>query len=111
MPNRAPRECNESGCRELVVGSYCPKHEAKARKARDEYFDAKRGTAAQRGYDARWRRIRAAFLKAHPSCSRCPNPSAEAHHRVELRKGGTNEWSNLEALCKPCHSSHTARTR
>lgn len=66
-----------------------------------------RPSAAKRGYDRRWRLIRAAFLKAHPACA-CGAAATEADHRLPLRDGGTHAWSNLRALCKSCHSRKTA---
>ena len=74
----------------------------------------RRGTAAQRGYDARWRRVRAWYLKRHPLCLDCQGegrvaPATEVHHIVALRDGGTHEETNLTALCKSCHSRRTAK--
>jgi 5-methylcytosine-specific restriction protein A len=72
-----------------------------------------RGTARQRGYDAKWERTRRAFLAANPDCVRCGAPATEAHHRDGLGPLGPNghEHWNLEALCKSHHSSETASTR
>lgn len=69
--------------------------------------EAERPSAAKRGYDAKWRRVRAAFLKAHPVCD-CGAPASEADHVIPLREGGSHAWANLRARCKPCHSSKTA---
>ena len=33
----------------------------------------------------------------------------EVDHRIALALGGTNERTNLEALCVPCHAKKTAR--
>ncbi len=68
---------------------------------------ATRQSAAQRGYGSKWRMIRAAFLKAHPQCE-CGEKATEADHRVPVREGGSNAWSNLCAMCKRCHSRKTA---
>jgi 5-methylcytosine-specific restriction protein A len=65
-----------------------------------------RPSAAKRGYDSKWRVIRAAFLKAHPVCE-CGAPATEADHRRPLRDGGTHAWANLRPMCKPCHSRKT----
>lgn len=65
-----------------------------------------RPSAARRGYDRKWRLIRAAFLKAHPTCA-CGTAATEVDHIVSLRRGGTNEWSNLQPMCKPCHARKT----
>lgn len=68
-----------------------------------------RPSAARRGYDRKWRMIRAGFLKAHPRCEMCGAAASEADHRTPLAAGGTHAWANLRALCKPCHSRKTAR--
>lgn len=54
------------------------------------------------------------FLRANPVCAECwrqgrVTPATEVHHIVGKRKGGTDAWENLEALCKECHSRKTAR--
>ena len=69
--------------------------------------EAKRPSSAKRGYDRKWRLIRASFLKAHPLCA-CGARAVEADHLIPLRQGGTHAWSNLRPLCKPCHSRKTA---
>ncbi|MEQ1930975.1 MAG: HNH endonuclease signature motif containing protein [Parvularculaceae bacterium] len=70
-------------------------------------FGGDRPSAARRGYDRKWRAIRAAFLRAHPRCA-CGSPASEADHVTPLAAGGTHGWLNLRALCKPCHSRKTA---
>jgi len=43
-------------------------------------------------------------------CKRCGetlNASYEVDHRIPLYKGGTNDISNLEALCRNCHGQKT----
>jgi len=77
-------------------------------------YDARRGTAASRGYDARWRKARAAYLKRHPICVVCLSMSRtraaqEVHHIIPLREGGTHAEANLQALCKSCHSRITGQ--
>lgn len=66
----------------------------------------KRESSAKRGYGHKWRLIRGAFLKAYPYCS-CGAEATEVDHVISLRKGGTNQWSNLRAMCKPCHTRKT----
>ena len=36
-------------------------------------------------------------------------PAQKVDHIVPLERGGTHDKANLQALCKPCHSSKTAR--
>jgi 5-methylcytosine-specific restriction protein A len=78
--------------------------------------DRRRGSAASRGYDAAWRKLRAAKLAADPLCWWCLadgnlTPANTVDHivpisdRPELRM----VWGNLRSGCKPCHDAHTAR--
>lgn len=64
-----------------------------------------------RGYDGRWRRVRAAYLASHPCCEtpRCPEPATQVHHRDGRGPRGDNSPANLAALCASCHSRITAR--
>lgn len=67
-----------------------------------------RPSAAARGYGAHWRRVRAAVLAERPVCEECNRVAAvDVDHVVSLRKGGTNDPSNLRALCHSCHSRKT----
>lgn len=75
-----------------------------------------RGSASSRGYDHQWRRVRAAFLLSHSLCKHCEirgqvTAADEVHHKLKVadRPDLRLVWSNLEALCKPCHSAETQR--
>jgi len=68
---------------------------------------ANRPSAAKRGYDRKWRMIRAVFLKKHPDCVGCNQPATEVDHIISLRKGGSNAWGNLRPYCKRCDSAKT----
>lgn len=77
-------------------------------------MDSLRPSAARRGYDAAWRRIRLAHLKRHPLCADCERagiavPATDVDHILPLRRGGTHAPSNLQSLCHFHHSSKTAR--
>lgn len=55
MPIKPPRVC---GCGKVFPsGQTCP-----CRKAKQAQYDRDRGSAAERGYDSKWRRESAAFL-------------------------------------------------
>jgi 5-methylcytosine-specific restriction protein A len=76
-------------------------------------LEAERGTSAQRGYGGRWQRLRAMFLRAHPLCVECARAdritvATDVHHIVAKRAGGSDDDSNLMALCHACHSRITA---
>ena len=113
MPQRAGRPCSYPGCPRIVRGiPYCEEH---ARLAAKEY-DAERPSAAARGYNANWRKLRAMYLRQHPLCEdpfeihgARPPLAREVDHVMPLADGGTNAWDNLQALCKSCHSRKTAR--
>lgn len=102
MPYKAARACSVPGCPNLVRGkdSRCEKHQ-KEYEARQ---DASRGSASDRGYDARWQRIRAKFLRDNPYCEKCGKPATVAHHIIRRRNGGPDSPRNLMALCASCHS-------
>lgn len=108
MPTSAPHGCTyPGGCPELVRGrSRCPAHERQA--------EAHRGTAHERGYDARWRKYRLTFLAQHPLCVLCLAegkvvPATVVDH-IHAHKGDqTLFWDpdNHRAACKPCHDQRT----
>jgi 5-methylcytosine-specific restriction protein A len=110
MPRRAAHPCSQRGCPELVHDSderYCAEHKA----LHQAEYDAGRGTAAQRGYDAAWQQISADYLAEHPICQRCGRTqSALIHHVVSKRRGGNDDDTNLRALCRLCHAQvHAAQ--
>lgn len=94
----APAICTEPGCPVEVVVGRCPAH-----RRRDH-----RPSAASRGYDHRWRILRAAYLRAHPTCVTCGAPATDVDHIDGRGPAGDNRWTNLRALCHPCHSRRTA---
>ena len=70
----------------------------------------------QARYHGVWVRIRIMHLRREPLCRVCAaagkiTPADTVDHIVPLREGGTNEESNLQSLCKPCHSSKTNAER
>ena len=117
MPRRAKRGCAHRGCPNLVeagAGGYCPTHAAQHQVERNKRIDAQRGTAAQRGYDARWRRIRAMYLRNNPLCVHClanghTTPATDVDHITPLAVGGTHAPDNLQSLCHSCHSRKTVQ--
>ena len=69
---------------------------------------AKRLSAWKRGYDKAWR-ANSAYVLAHELvCRKCGRAAEVTDHIIPLSKGGTNERSNLQALCKRCHDIKTA---
>jgi 5-methylcytosine-specific restriction protein A len=117
MPARPMRPCPAPGCTRLVVRGRCDDHQKADRLAED----ADRGSSAQRGYDARWRKLRAAFLKQHPLCMCDECKAGELRvtaaevvdhiQPIEERPDLRLAWSNLRSMSKQHHDAHTARTR
>lgn len=111
-----PRPCTATGCYRVVTSrdGRCEEHPRPKRPQDQRTSDARRGTAASRGYDARWRRRRNAFISANPLCAHCKaegriEAAREVDHIVPLRAGGPRlEWGNLQALCRRCHQAKTA---
>lgn len=99
MPVRGPRVC---GCGHRIAdGARCPCERKRAAEA-----DARRPSARERGYDARWDVERAAFLKACPRCTRCGEPATVVDHVMPHRGDPKLFWnrSNWKGLCATCHS-------
>lgn len=76
--------------------------------------DRERGTATQRGYGPKWRRVRAEYLREHPWCIDCQAegllvPATEVDHVIPLRLGGADHPSNYAGLCRRHHSAKTMR--
>jgi 5-methylcytosine-specific restriction protein A len=72
----------------------------------------KRGTSAERGYDAAWRRFRLWFLHRYPICADCLTVAATDVHHVEKLKDRPDlrlTESNCSGLCGRCHKIRTAR--
>lgn len=67
-----------------------------------------RPTTTERGKGAEWRRIAAAFLAVHRLCQipGCRRPATCVDHIVPWPIG-SNDLSNLQALCQSCHSRKT----
>ena len=104
MPRSPKRPCRHPGCPNLSDGVYCEQH-------RGLYA---RESAAQRGYDARWRRARALFLKKNPLCAQCfleqrLTPATVIDHIIPHRGDRTLLWDkqNRQPLCKDCHDRKT----
>lgn len=107
MPNKPMTICSYPGCNTLVLAGRCANHPYPRQPDT-------RPNSSQRGYGFNWQQIRRAYLMAHPLCSyntkcRLGTRATEVDHVVAKRKGGTDDWYNLRAACKPCHSSKTAK--
>lgn len=102
------RVCNKFGCGNLSPNPRCDSCTAQA--------EAKRGTAAQRGYLSRGHiRFRRAVLRRDKLCVLCKqSESTDADHfpldrrTLILRGQNPNDPAHGRGLCSPCHKRETA---
>ena len=104
--------CRTVGCRQLIAyGQQCPEHG----RVVGEY-ELYRAPSNERGYDRRWRNLRAMYLSRHPwcelqmTCAERPitqRLAVEVHHRRPIREAPELRlvWGNLAATCGPCHDA------
>ena len=71
-------------------------------------YDRRRGKTAARGYDGTWRKLRLMVLREQPLCA-CGRVATEVDHIIPIAKAPELrlEMSNLQAMCKSCHSRKT----
>lgn len=114
MPRKPAHPCKAPGCPELTHARYCEAHSDLEAEEAQQYRRFQRDPAINQRYDHAWRKIRNRYIAKHPLCKHCEEqgrftPAAEVDHIVPLEHGGTHDETNLQALCKPCHSRKTAR--
>ena len=108
MPRSPKRACRFPGCPNLCDhGVYCNDHS-------DYSADRLRGSAAERGYDGKWRNARARFLRKHPLCIKCKEkgkltPATVVDHIIPPRGDPILFWdeNNWQPLCRDCHGEKT----
>ena len=114
MPTAAPRPCGHPGCGVLVRdgSGRCAKH---PREARPGWFgDKKRGNRYERGYGNDWTKLRNVIMRRDSYlCQVClavgrVTPAHAVDHIVPKANNGTDDPSNLQSICKPCHATKTA---
>ncbi|WP_016738784.1 HNH endonuclease [Bacillus sp. FJAT-27238] len=103
--------CRKRGCSKLTSDKYCEAH-----KYQEQLYNQERGTAAKRGYDARWRKARARFLASNPLCRHCFEQgkviaATVVDHITPHRGDMVLFWDekNWQGLCGTCHSRKTAK--
>lgn len=119
MPVAAPKPCRRPGCGRLVRGSsWCDAHRP-AGPAPGSFADTRRGSRHARGYGAEWDRIRPRIIERDGGlCQQCQRDgrmtpvghvkySAFVDHIRPKFEGGTDDDSNLETLCRTCHTAKT----
>ena len=106
VPRKPKKPCSYPGCPNLTDGMYCEKHRKEERRKYDRY---ERAADVHKKYGRSWKRIRDRYIQEHPFCERCFKEGTmvraeEVHHILPVSQGGTNESSNLMALCQSCHT-------
>lgn len=115
MPSLPPSPCRKPGCSKTTTDSsgYCDEH--KSTDASWSRWQRDRGNRHKRGYGSKWDKLRLIVLNRDLHlCQECLRigETAEAKtvdHIVPKSGGGTDDMSNLESLCWPCHRRKTAR--
>lgn len=69
-------------------------------------------TAHQRGYGARWQKLRLVILAREPLCRSCrahgrTRAATIVDHITPKANGGTDDDANLQPLCVACHDAKT----
>jgi len=111
MPQKPRRPCRYPGC-----PGFCEQGQVFCKDHMEWSSDRLRGGADARGYDSRWRKARALFLKQHPLCAFCQAegkvvPATVVDHIIPHRGDQRLFWdqTNWEPLCKECHDKKTGR--
>ncbi|RQR78349.1 HNH endonuclease [Burkholderia sp. Bp9012] len=116
MPARPMKPCKHRGCGALVADgkSHCDQHAHEAVKWKP---DTVRGNRHARGYGSAWEKIRLRILRR--DCGLCQpclqvgrvTTATAVDHVVSKARGGTDRDENLQAICRDCHATKTARER
>lgn len=114
MPKAIPRACRKHGCAATTTdrSGYC---EAHRNTGWEQHQQGK--SRHQRGYGSKWDVIRARILgRDKHLCQQCLRngravPATTVDHIKPKSNGGTDDDSNLQGLCWPCHRKKTATER
>src|SRR5688572_18837870 len=122
MPDRPQRVCAHAGCRTLTAESRCAEH----RKPQHTY-EARRGSASERGYGWDWQKYRAWFIcqlecsvcgKNHTVCALCLIEGfierAFAVDHITPHRGNQQlfwDHTNHQSLCESHHNRKAREER
>jgi 5-methylcytosine-specific restriction protein A len=123
VPDRCSRPCPGRGprrgrCPNLIrAESLCP--ECRVYEKQDvKRYDTERGNSGERGYDARWQKVRDMKANRNPLCELClpkiERPMDMVHHiePIETHPELRLVMDNLLSVCAACHERiHDRRYR
>ena len=105
MALAALRKCGEVGCNRLVREARCKEHGSGPQRP---------GSQLHLGH--RWRKLRLRYLVDNPLCIECKRSgrteaAVDVHHKIRRMDAPELAYdvSNLESLCRSCHSKETSR--
>ena len=114
MPTRSKSLCRKPGCvRSISSPGFCEKH----LNTSDGWSHTNRASSSARGYDWKWRKTRDSIMERDSGlCQHCLEqglliPAAEVDHIVSRANGGNDDSTNLQAICRSCHSKKTNREK
>jgi len=110
MPRAAPRPCTYPGCAGLAYrGSRCKSHPYDERNKGG--YNAHKGNRHAQGYGYEWAKQRMRILRRDDHlCQVCGMAEAtQVDHITPKAQLGSDDESNLMAVCVRCHRSKTAR--
>jgi len=106
MPKRPPTPCRAPRCHEYATKrGYCDSHQSVD-------WQKKRRNPGDYGSD--WRKIRKAVLERDGwLCVPCYKqgkltPAKEVDHIINIASGGTDDFDNLQTICRDCHKRKTS---
>jgi len=106
MPYKPKKPCAFAGCPNLTNDRFCEQHKQSENRRYNKY---QRDPQSSKRYGGRWKEISKAYRQAHPLCELCLldnrlTAAVLVHHKCKLTAGGTNDYDNLQSLCRECHS-------
>ena len=114
MPAKFPKPCRKTNCPNVTTerAGYCSDHMA-TENTWNKWQQIK-GNVTQRGYGHRWRKIRTLIIERDSGlCQQCirngrVTAGLDVDHILPKSQGGSDNYVNLELLCRACHNIKTA---
>jgi len=112
MPNVLLKRCGFRGCPRTTRQRYCDEHAPLARR----FYDRKRGTTTQRGYDGAWKQLAEQRRQLDAGlCQEClkagllrASPLVDHILPIHIRPDWRLEIDNTQVLCTDCHTSKSS---